>query len=212
MFTGIIEELGKIKEIERRGVNAGLTIEAENTLEGAKIGDSISVNGTCLTMAGIKKGSFRADVSSETLRNTNLGELKAGGRVNLERPLRVSDRIGGHIVSGHVDRVGIIKEKRPLGDSVFFRIEAPKDVLRYTILKGSLAVDGISLTVTELTDKDFCVVIIPHTATVTTMGFKGIGDKVNLEADILVKYVERILLSKEEEGITLDLLRKYGFT
>lgn len=211
MFTGIIEELGRVKGIERKGGNADLAIEAKIIIEEAKIGDSICVNGTCLTMAGIGKGFFRADVSPETLRSTNLGELKSGSKVNLEMPMRLSDRIGGHIVSGHVDCVGIIKEKTPLGDSISFRIEAPREVLRYTILKGSIAVDGISLTVTDITEKDFGIVIIPHTAKVTTMGFKGIGDKVNIEADILGKYVERILLSNEKGKITKELLNKYGF-
>lgn len=211
MFTGIIEELGRVKAIERKGINADLTIEAEIVIEGARIGDSISVNGTCLTMAALGKGYFKSDVSPETLRSTDLGELKAGSRVNLERPMRLSDRIGGHIVSGHVDGVGTIKEKRPLGDSTFLRIETPKEVLRYTILKGSIAVDGVSLTVVDIRERDFGVVIIPHTAKVTTLGFKGVGDRVNLEADILGKYVEKIFLSKEDKGVTLDFLREYGF-
>jgi riboflavin synthase len=219
MFTGIIEELGRVKAVEKKPGITVLGIEGKTTLQDAKIGDSITVNGTCLTMTGIKNDSFFVDISSETLKSTNLGDLVVGSRVNLERSMKVSDRIGGHLVTGHVDGVGVIKEKRLLGDSTFFRIEAPEYVLKYIILKGSIAVDGISLTVTDITDKDFGVVIIPHTANVTTMGFKGIGDKVNLEADILGKlvlskvegYVEKILLSGEKGGITLDFLKGHGF-
>lgn len=211
MFIGIIEELGRIKGIVKKSGNTGLTIEGKITLEEAKIGDSISVNGTCLTIAEIKKNLFGVDVSPETLRSTNLGELRIGDRVNLERAARLSDRIGGHIVTGHVDGVGIIREKRTLGDSSFYRIEAPKEVLRYVVLKGSIAVDGISLTITDLTESDFGLVIIPHTSTITTMGFKKVGDKVNLEVDILGKYVERVLLYRESKGITMDSLKEYGF-
>jgi len=216
MFTGIIEGLGRVSSIEKRSGITNIYIEGGISLEGTKIGDSISVNGTCLTVTGTDKGSFSVDVSHETLKNTNLGDLRVGDRVNLERPMRLYDRMGGHLVTGHVDGIGLIKEKRPLGDSTFFRIEAPESVLRYTILKGSIAVDGISLTITDLREKDFGVVIIPHTATVTTMGFKGVGDKVNLEADILGKYVERILFSfgktrKEGIGIKMDFLREHGF-
>lgn len=211
MFTGIIEELGRVKAIERKAGGVSLSLEGRITLEDAKVGDSITVNGTCLTMTMVKKGSFTVDISPETLKNTNLGDLRVGDRVNLERALRVSDRLGGHFVTGHIDGVGVIKEKRPLGDSTFFRIDAPEPVLRYTTLKGSIAVDGISLTVVDVTDKDFGVVIIPHTANVTTMGFKGIGDRVNLEADILGKLVEKIFLHKEKKEITLDLLREHGF-
>ena len=211
MFIGIIEELGKIKEVQKKSGNTDLTIEGRSTIEGADIGDSISVNGTCLTITEIKKDLFRVDVSPETLRSTNLGELRIGDRVNLERAARLSDRIGGHIVTGHVDGVGIISEKRTLGDSSFYRIKAPKEVLRYVVLKGSIAIDGISLTITDLTESDFGVVIIPHTSTITTMGFKKVGDKVNIEVDILGKYVERILLYRENKGITMDSLKEYGF-
>jgi riboflavin synthase len=211
MFIGIIEELGRIKGIVKKSGNTGLAIEGKITLEEAKIGDSISVNGTCLTIAEIKKNLFRVDVSPETLRSTNLGELRIGDRVNLERAARLSDRIGGHIVTGHVDSIGIIREKRTHGDSSFYRIEAPKEVLRYVVLKGSIAVDGISLTITDLTESDFGLVIIPHTSTITTMGFKKVGDKVNLEVDILGKYVERVLLYRESKGITMDSLKEYGF-
>lgn len=210
MFTGIIEELGRVRSAEKKSGITGFSIEARITIQDTKIGDSIAVNGTCLTIVGIKNGAFWVDISTETLKNTNLGDLIIGSRVNIERSMRVSDRIGGHIVTGHVDGVGVIKGKRPLGDSTFFRIEAPEHVLKYTILKGSIAVDGISLTVTDITDKDFGVVIIPHTANVTTMGFKGIGDKVNLEADVLGKYVEKIFLSKGKKGIE-GLLREQGF-
>lgn len=212
MFIGIIEELGRIKGIKKKGGNTDLTIEGRSTIEGTNIGDSISVNGTCLTVTEIKKNLFRVDVSPETLRSTNLGELRIGDRVNLERAARLSDRIGGHIVTGHVDGVGIISEKRTLGDSSFYRIEAPKEVLKYVVLKGSIAIDGISLTITDLTESDFGVVIIPHTSTITTMGFKKVGDKVNIEVDILGKYVERILLYREGKGITMDSLKEYGFT
>lgn len=211
MFTGIIEELGRVKTIDRKSGSLTLALEGRVIMEGAKIGDSISVSGTCLTMAWINKNSFRADISPGTLKNTNLGDLKVGDRVNLERPMRLSDRIGGHLVTGHIDGVGEIRGKKTQGDSIFFRIEAPEKVLRYTVLKGSIAVDGISLTINDLTDRDFGVVIIPHTAAVTTMGFKGIGDRVNLEADILGKYVEKVHLSKEKKEVTGDFLREYGF-
>lgn len=211
MFTGIIEELGRIKEVDKKGGITDIAVEGKIVIEDARIGDSICVNGTCLTVTVIKNASLYFDVSLETLRNTNLGDLKIGDRVNLERSMRLADRIGGHLVTGHIDGVGVIREVRRLGDSTLFRIEAPESVLRYTIHKGSIAVDGISLTVIGISDRDFSVVIIPHTASMTTMGFKVVGDRVNLEADILGKYAEKILLSKKETGITVDFLKEYGF-
>ena len=184
MFTGIVEELG---EVAAAG-GGHLRIAATTVLEDAKTGDSIAVDGCCLTAVEIGPGWWRADVTDETLRRTTLGDLAPGDRVNLERPVRVNDRLGGHIVQGHVDGVGEVVEPAP-----HLRVRVPRPLLRYVVEKGSVAVDGISLTVVDVLDDGFTVAVIPHTTEVTTLGLRRAGDRVNLEVDVTVKYVERLL-------------------
>lgn len=211
MFTGIIEELGTVKDIKKDSKGARLSITAKTVLDGLKIGDSITVNGACLTAVNISNSSFEVDIAPETLKKTNLYELKTGGKVNLERALRPSDRFGGHIVTGHIDAAGVIKEKKKEGNSYLFFIEAPKEILRYIVQKGSVAIDGISLTVVDVTGRLFSAAIIPHTMSVTTLGIKGVGDTVNLETDIIGKYVEK-MLGKGEKKIDEAFLKQHGFS
>jgi riboflavin synthase len=184
MFTGIVEELGTVVSIAPDRVR----LSATTVLADAKVGDSIAVDGCCLTLVEMGEGWWDADVSDETLKRTTLGDRQPGDRVNLERPVRAQDRLGGHIVQGHVDGVGEIVE--PAHD---LRVRMPRDLLRYVVEKGSIAVDGVSLTVVDVLDDGFTVAVIPHTARVTTLGLKGPGDPVNLEVDVTVKYVERLL-------------------
>jgi riboflavin synthase len=211
MFTGIVEEMGRVKALRRDGGAARLTISASTVLGGTVIGDSVCVNGVCLTVVELNSGEFSADVAVETLKVTNLGELKTGAAVNLERALQLSARIGGHLVSGHVDAVGRIREKREEGNGWRIFIDAPETALRYVIRKGSIAVDGISLTVADVDKSGFSIAVIPHTAKLTTLGFKAAGDSVNLESDIIGKYVERLLSGRVEGGVNLELLKKTGF-
>ena len=184
MFTGIVEELGSVDAIDGGRVRVAATA----VLDGARLGDSIAVDGCCLTLVAQGAGWWEADVSDETLKRTTLGDRQPGDRVNLERPVRAQDRLGGHIVQGHVDGVGDIVE--PVPD---LRVRMPRDLLRYVVEKGSVAVDGVSLTVVDVLDDGFTVAVIPHTSAVTTLGHKGPGDRVNLEVDVTVKYVERLL-------------------
>ena len=211
MFTGIIEEMGTVKALRREAGAARLSLSAVKVLDGTSLGDSICVNGVCLTVVETGKNEFSADVAVETLRVTNLGELKTGARVNLERALQLSARIGGHLVSGHVDAVGRIREKRDEGNGWRIFFDAPEAVLRYVIKKGSIAIDGISLTVADVDRAGFSIAMIPHTAKLTTLGYKAAGDSVNLEADIIGKYVERLLPGRAEGNVSLELLRKNGF-
>ena len=189
MFTGIVEELGEVLAVDGSRIRIGAT----QVLEGAKLGDSTAVDGCCLTVVAQGDGWWEADVSDETLRRTTLGSRRAGDRVNLERPVQVSDRLGGHIVQGHVDAVGEVVE--PVPD---LRVRMPDDLRRYVIEKGSITVDGVSLTVVQPTDDGFTVAVIPHTAEVTTLGAKQPGDTVNLEVDLIAKYVERLVAFREE--------------
>ncbi|MFL6244311.1 MAG: riboflavin synthase [Acidimicrobiia bacterium] len=201
MFTGIIEELGRVRAIDHREGGARLEIAARTVVADARVGDSISVNGCCLTVVDSGDGWWAGDVVIETLERTALGSLEAGEPVNLERPLRLSDQLGGHLVQGHVDAVGHVAAKSPLADgSTRFTFSAPPDVLRYVVRKGSVAVDGISLTVASLGDDAFDVAVIPHTLAVTTLGHKERGAPVNLEADLIAKYVERLLVPTSREG------------
>jgi riboflavin synthase len=193
MFTGIVEELGTVLAIEGRGRDVRARIGATVVLEGAKVGDSTAVDGCCLTVVELGDGWFEADVSDESLRRTTLGARHAGDRVNLERPLLVTDRLGGHIVQGHVDAVGEVLA--PVPD---LRVGMPDDLRRYIIEKGSITVDGVSLTVVQPTDDGFTVAVIPHTAEVTTLGAKQPGDTVNLEVDLIAKYTERLLAFRKE--------------
>ncbi len=211
MFTGIVEEMGSVQSLRREGGAARLTVSASAVLGGTALGDSICVNGVCLTVVEMSKTAFSADVAVETLKVTNLGELNTGAKVNLERALQLSARIGGHLVSGHVDAVGRIREKRPEGNGWRIFFDAPDSVLRYVIKKGSIAIDGISLTVADVDKTGFSIAMIPHTAELTTLGFKAGGDSVNLEADIIGKYVERLLAGRVEGGVSLESLKKAGF-
>jgi riboflavin synthase len=194
MFTGIVEELGEVRAIEHHDGGARIEITAAKVLDDAEIGASIAVNGCCLTVVALGQGFWAADAVVETLQRTNIGDLRAGDPVNLERPVRLQDRLGGHLVQGHVDGVATIAARAPQADgSTMVRFNAPHDVLRYVVHKGSITVDGISLTVAALHDDGFSVAVIPHTLEVTTLGTKDVGARVNLEADVLAKYVERLL-------------------
>jgi len=194
MFTGIVEELGTVRAITPVETGAHLSISATTVLDDVQIGDSISVNGCCLTVVTLNDGYYEVDVVEETLRMTCLGSLRVGDRVNLERSVRLVDRLGGHLVQGHVDGVGRLISRESAADgSLVVRIEAPAAVLRYVVYKGSIAVDGISLTVAAIDNTSFSIALIPHTQDVTTLGFRQPGDQVNLEVDIIAKYVEKLL-------------------
>lgn len=193
MFTGLVAELGTVQLLRREGSSYHLTVSAAKVMHNLKIGDSVAVNGACLTVVNINDQQFTADVMPETVRLTNIGSLQAGDKVNLERTLRLCDGLDGHIVSGHVEGLGTITGKKPEGIAVAVRIDTEARMLKYIIPKGSIAIDGISLTVTKVDDCGFSVAIIPHTAKETTLGFKNVGDKVNLETDIIGKYVEKML-------------------
>jgi riboflavin synthase len=193
MFTGIIEELGRVREVEKRGDDARIVIEAHTVTEGSQNGDSISVNGVCLTALDVTAGSFAADVSKETLLRSTLGNLEAGSPVNLERAVTPVTRLGGHIVQGHVDARGKFLGSEDHGESWTFRFAYPKEIGRYLVFKGSVAVEGISLTIAHLTDEYFEIAVIPKTFEVTNFSQLKPGDEVNLEADVIAKYVERIL-------------------
>jgi riboflavin synthase len=184
MFTGIVEELGAVDAV----TGSRVRIAADLVTEDAKLGDSIAVDGCCLTVVALGDGWWEAAVSDETRKRTTVGDRHPGDRVNLERPVRAQDRLGGHIVQGHVDGVGEIVEPAP-----DLRVRMPRELLRYVVEKGSVTVDGVSLTVVDVLDDGFTVAVIPHTAAVTTLGRKGPGDHVNLEVDVTVKYVERLL-------------------
>jgi riboflavin synthase len=202
MFTGIIEELGRVRAIHRHEGGARVEIDATTVIEDASIGDSIAVNGCCVTVIELADRWWAADAVIETLERTALGDLEPGERVNLERPLRPADRLGGHLVQGHVDAVGGVVSRTALPDgSSRFTFSAPPDVLRYVVEKGSIAVDGISLTVAALDDETFAVAVIPHTLAVTTLGHKDAGAPVNLEVDLVAKYVERLLTPISREGM-----------
>jgi riboflavin synthase len=213
MFTGIIEEIGTLSGIERTARSCKLTISASKILDDCKIGDSICVNGTCLTVTQHSSSSFTADVMAETLRRTNLEYLKTSDKVNLERSLRPTDRLGGHIVAGHVDEVGRIISLIPEGIATLMDVSVSSDIMRYIAFKGSVCIDGVSLTVTQVTDTSFQVSLIPFTKEITTLGLKRIGDMVNIEADMLARYVERLLMTSqgEKKGIDEGFLIEHGF-
>lgn len=218
MFTGLVEELGKVKAIARGVKSVRLTVTANKVTSDVALGDSIAVNGTCLTVVEYAEKWFTADVMPETVESTALAALKIGDTVNLERTLRVGDRFGGHIVSGHIDGVGTILAKDTNDNAVVVRIKAGPEVMRYIVKKGSIAIDGISLTVVEYDTDWFTVSLIPHSAAMTTLGFKKTGEIVNLEADVIGKYVEKLLgqQSAQEQGKTskigMDFLQQHGFT
>ena len=201
MFTGLIAALGTVERLADGSTSCRLTVRAPRLLSGVKIGDSIAVNGVCLTVVHLRGDTFTADVMPETVRRTTLHLLQPGDRVNLEKALRPTDGLDGHIVQGHVEGVGTIQQIIPEGNARVYRIQAPGELLRYIVEKGSVAVDGISLTVTETDDSGFSVSLIPHTAKMTTLGYKSVGDAVNLETDILARYVEKMLgMDKEGNG------------
>jgi|ERR1043165_2122253 riboflavin synthase len=197
MFTGIIEERGCVRDVETRGEDARIVIEAGTVTQDAKNGDSISVNGVCLTALDIKPDSFAADVSKETLFRSTLGSLQVGSAVNLERAVTPVTRLGGHIVQGHVDATGTFLHSENHGDSWTFRFAYPQQVAQYLVFKGSVAVDGVSLTIAKLTDEYFEIAVIPKTLELTNFSHLKPGDEVNLEADVIAKYVERMLADRE---------------
>lgn len=211
MFTGIIEEKGIVKSIDNVSGKFRLNIQAQYILNDTKIGDSIAVNGVCLTVTDMTSSGFSADVMPETLRRSSLGSLKCGSCVNLERAMAANGRFGGHIVTGHIDGTGKISSVKKEGNAVIVTISAPHNILRLIVEKGSVAIDGISLTVTGVTKTDFSVSLIPHTAKETTLLSKRAGDMVNLENDIIGKYTERLLSAPKESGITRSLLLENGF-
>lgn len=215
MFTGLIEGEGIIKGIEKGEKSSRLTIEAADILTDSKIGDSISTNGVCLTISSMNNSRFTADVMAETIRRSNLGNLKIGEKVNLERALRLQDRLGGHIVSGHIDGIGEILNLQKEDNAVWITIKADGDILRYIVEKGSVALDGVSLTVAYVDNKCFKVSIIPHTAKETILLKKVKGLMVNIECDVLSKYVEKLFNldgeKKENKKMDLEFLNQNGF-
>ena len=217
MFTGIIEEIGQVKDIKKGKKSSKITILANEVLKDTKIGDSICTNGVCLTVTNITSKGFEADVMAETLKKSNLGDLKVLDKVNLERALSINGRLGGHIVSGHIDGVGKILSFIKEDNAVWITIEASKEILKYIVLKGSIAIDGVSLTVAYIDDKVFKVSIIPHTGEETILLRKNIGQTVNLECDVIGKYVEKLLnLNRKnteikESKITENFLKINGF-
>ena len=206
MFTGIIEETGTVDKVGSR-----MRINAKKVTEDVNIGDSISVNGVCLTVTAFTNDGVCADVMPETLRCSNLGSLKKGSVVNLERAMPANGRFGGHIVSGHIDGTGVITDIKNDGNAVKYTISADKSVLRYIIYKGSVAVDGISLTVCAVDDKSFCVSVIPHTMQQTDLVQKKCGDTVNIETDIIAGYIEKLIKESGKSTIDEDFLRRCGF-
>ena len=215
MFTGIVEEIGTVRRVVSGGTSGSIAIGASTVLEGTRIGDSIAVNGVCLTVTSLERDGFTADVMPETLRRSNLGSLRSGDQVDLERAMAAEGRFGGHIVSGHIDGVGTILSRRQEGNATWITITASPELLRLIVEKGSIAIDGISLTVTQVTDSDFSVSLIPHTGAQTVLLTKGPGSQVNLENDIVGKYVDRLLSfaapKPEKTGITLEFLQQHGF-
>lgn len=215
MFTGLIEEIGTVQSIIKSAKSARITIRAKKVLENVRLGDSISTNGVCLTVTDFTSDSFSVDVMAETMRRSNLYMLSPGDQINLERALSVGDRLGGHIVSGHIDGMGTIINFTKEDNAVWVTVSASPKILKYIVQKGSIAIDGISLTVAYVDDSVFKVSIIPHTKEVTTLLRKKDGDVINLECDVLGKYIEKLLLSREQvpikQGIDMNFLNANGF-
>jgi riboflavin synthase len=222
MFTGIVEGLGSIVSVTPGQQGQALTIAADFDLVGTKLGDSIAVDGACLTAVKLEERKFTVDVSPESLRRTTLGGLKAGGRVNLERALRLGDRLDGHLVSGHVDGIGRVSERRREGNAILIRVDVPAELARHMIEKGSVAVAGTSLTINRCDAASFDVSIIPHTAHLTTIGTCRVGERVNIETDMIGKYVEKFVRGSRDgtpaktdeappKGVDLNFLHKTGF-
>ena len=211
MFTGIIEEIGTVRRIEHGAKGARLTIQANTVLEDTRLGDSIATNGVCLTVVSMTGDSFSADVMAESLRRSSLGTLQGGSPVNLERAMAANGRFGGHIVSGHIDGTGTIASQKREDNAVWVKIKTPAPLLRYIVEKGSIAIDGVSLTVAAVTDTDFSVSIIPHTGAQTILLGKKPGDPVNLECDVIGKYVEKLTAPHKTGGISTNFLAENGF-
>ena len=221
MFTGIIEEVGSVASIRKGAHSCVLTVNASRVLEDVHLGDSIATNGVCLTVTSFTSHSFSADVMHETLNRSSLGSLHIGSPVNLERAMLAGGRFGGHIVSGHIDGVGTISSIKEDDNAVWYTVEAPSSILLYIIEKGSITLDGISLTVAKVTNSNFSVSIIPHTRAQTNLASKKVGDVLNLENDLVGKYVERLMLQpiaasqeqpeQKSSGITKEFLSHYGF-
>ena len=214
MFTGIVEEVGTVERVQRGARSAVLHIKARTVPEDLRLGDSVAVNGVCLTVVSHHAGGFAADVMHETLDRSALSDLRSGSRVNLERAMAANGRFGGHIVAGHVDGTGRIARLRRDDNAVWYTIQAGPEVLRYVVEKGSIAVDGISLTVARVEADRFSLSVIPHTAAVTTLGERRTGDRVNLECDVIGKYVEKLLRTagprRPEGGLTREFLAQNG--
>jgi riboflavin synthase len=212
MFTGIIEEVGTVEVIETRAAGARLRLRCHAVLDGTGEGASISVNGVCLTAVDLKDTSFAADAAPETMRRSNLGDLRRGSPVNLERPLSPGGRLGGHIVQGHVDGTGELLSLEALGDGNWWlKVRVPRELERYLVEKGSVAIDGISLTIASVDAGVASVSVIPHTYQNTSLRSRRSGDRLNLECDILAKYVEKLLSARETKGLTIDKLRDLGY-
>jgi riboflavin synthase len=205
LFTGIVEEVGNVKSVG----SGQLTVSASAVLEATRLGDSMAVNGACLTVSAMNSGSFSVDVMPETLKRTNLGQLRPGSNVNLERALMVGARVGGHLVQGHVDATGRVVSLVPEGGAVIAKLAAPPEVLRYVVEKGFIAADGVSLTVVGYDQRSFSVSLVGYTLNNTVLGSRKVGDQVNLEVDIIAKYVEK--LREGRGGVTLDFLSDHGF-
>lgn len=210
MFTGIIEEVGRVRSLRRGAKSFTLEVEATTVMEGTQVGDSIATNGVCLTVTSLTGKGFTADVMPETVSRTALGELVAGSPVNLERALQLQTRLGGHIVSGHIDGTGRIADRRQDDTALWLTVECDGKLLRYVIEKGSVTLQGVSLTVARVDERSFAVSLIPHTQAATTLHEARVGDRVNIENDIIAKYVEK-LLGKAPEGDLMDKLRSCGF-
>ncbi|MBM4121648.1 MAG: riboflavin synthase [Nitrospira sp.] len=216
MFTGIVEEMGVVMGLEKNLAGARLTLLAQTIMTDLTEGASVSVNGACLTVVAKGERDFSVDLSPETLLVTTLGRLAAGMPVNLERAMKLNERLGGHLVAGHVDGVGMVRSRRQDGNAIVLTIETPPELVRYCVPKGSITIDGISMTINEVTDRTFSIAVIPHTAKVTTLGLMKEGDQVNLESDLIGKYVERLLQergvlpSKPAPVIDRDYLQKRG--
>jgi riboflavin synthase len=216
MFTGIIEEMGVIKSLNKTLAGTRLTILASKVMTDLTVGGSVGINGACLTVVDFGDREFSVEVSPETLAVTTLGTLTVGAPVNLERAMRLNERLGGHLVTGHVDGVGTVRVRQQDGNAVVLTIEAPKEILRYCVHKGSITVEGISMTINEVMDRAFSIAVIPHTAKETTLGLKQPGDLVNLEPDLIGKYVERLLQDRGQAPvrpgpvIDKDYLKKRG--
>lgn len=216
MFTGIVEEIGKIKNIRHGSLSSIITVEANTVTKETNLGDSIAVNGVCLTVVKISDNFFDADVMAETLRHSNLRSIQKGDLVNLERAMSANGRFGGHIVAGHVDNIGKISNLKKEDNAVWVTIECSSDLLKYIVYKGSVALDGISLTVADVTENSFSVSVIPHTRQETTLLTKKIGDEINIECDVIGKYVENMLKFKEKDNkpksnINMGFLSENGF-